>query len=87
MGGKKNKKYSKQPAQSEEEIKKEEEPEVHVVTENVIIETASSVEVQQEMVEDVAKMKIEVTVSELQQSENVVISEAVEEEEVKDELV
>jgi hypothetical protein len=39
------------------------------------------------MVEDVAKMKIEVTVSELQQSENVVISEAVEEEEVKDELV
>jgi hypothetical protein len=39
------------------------------------------------MVEDVAKIKIEVTVSELQQSENVVISEAVEEEKVKDELV
>jgi hypothetical protein len=39
------------------------------------------------MVEDVAKIKIEVTVSELQQSENVVISEAVEEEKVKDELL
>jgi hypothetical protein len=54
----------------------------------VAIETASSVEVLQEKVQEVTKMKIEVTVSELQQTENVVISEAVEEEEeLKDEMV
>jgi hypothetical protein len=54
----------------------------------VAIDTESSVEVLQEKVQEVPKMKIEVTVSELQQTENVVISEAVEEEEeLKDELV